>query len=46
MLKELTIKASMAYNDEDFKETIEAFVEGKKNLKIISIMRLLIFRLC
>jgi len=34
MLKELTIKASMAYNDKDFKETVEAFVQGKKTLKL------------
>ncbi|KAF2463060.1 threonine dehydrogenase [Lindgomyces ingoldianus] len=29
MLKELTIKASMAYDDKHFKETVDAFVAGK-----------------
>jgi len=28
MLKEITVKSSMAYNDEDFKETVEAFNNG------------------
>jgi len=28
-LKELTVKASMAYDDKDFKETVDAFVSGK-----------------
>jgi len=28
MLKELTIKYSMAYNDKHFKETVDAFVAG------------------
>jgi hypothetical protein len=32
MLKELTVKASMAYDDKDFKETVEAFIAGKKCL--------------
>ncbi|KAF2734380.1 threonine dehydrogenase [Polyplosphaeria fusca] len=29
MLKELTVKASMAYDDRHFKETVDAFVAGK-----------------
>lgn len=29
MLREITMKASMAYNDTDFKETVDAFVQGK-----------------
>ncbi|OCL11681.1 hypothetical protein AOQ84DRAFT_335503 [Glonium stellatum] len=29
MTKEFTIKASMAYNDKDFKETVDAFIQGK-----------------
>lgn len=28
MMKEVTIKASVAYNDQDFKETVEAFCSG------------------
>ncbi|KAF2250354.1 threonine dehydrogenase [Trematosphaeria pertusa] len=31
LLKELTLKASMAYDDKDFKETVDAFVAGKFN---------------
>ncbi|KAJ4377980.1 hypothetical protein N0V83_000810 [Neocucurbitaria cava] len=29
MLKEITVKYSLAYHDQDFKETVEAFVAGK-----------------
>ncbi|KAF2093741.1 GroES-like protein [Rhizodiscina lignyota] len=29
MIKELTIRASLAYNDDDFRETVAAFCEGK-----------------
>jgi len=29
MLKEITIKGSMAYNDVDFKEVVQAFTEGE-----------------
>lgn len=29
MMKELTVKASMAYDDKHFKETVDAFVAGK-----------------
>jgi threonine dehydrogenase-like Zn-dependent dehydrogenase len=29
MFKEITLKASMAYNDDDFRETVEAFAAGK-----------------
>lgn len=28
MMKELTIKASMSYNDQDFRETVESFCSG------------------
>jgi hypothetical protein len=31
MLKEITIKASLAYNDEDFRETVEAFSKGMQS---------------
>lgn len=29
MLKEITMKASMSYTDDDFRETVDAFVAGK-----------------
>jgi hypothetical protein len=29
LLKELTIKASMAYNDNAFRKTVDAFVAGE-----------------
>lgn len=29
MLKEITMKSSMAYNNNDFRETVQAFLEGK-----------------
>jgi len=29
MLKEITVKASMSYDDEDFKETVEDFNRGE-----------------
>jgi threonine dehydrogenase-like Zn-dependent dehydrogenase len=29
MLKEISIKGSMAYNDEDFSEVVQAFAQGK-----------------
>jgi hypothetical protein len=28
-LKEITMKSALAYNDQDFKETVEAFVAGQ-----------------
>lgn len=31
MMKELSIKASCAYNDQDFAETVEAFIQGSEN---------------
>lgn len=30
MTKEMEIKSSMAYNDEDFRETVKAFSEGMR----------------
>lgn len=30
MLKEIDLKASMAYNDDDFRDTVAAFCDGKK----------------
>lgn len=29
MLKEINLKASMAYNDDDFRDTVEAFSNGQ-----------------
>ena len=29
MLKEITMKACLSYTDEDFRETVDAFVAGK-----------------
>jgi len=29
MLKEITMKSSLSYTDEDFRETVDAFVAGK-----------------
>jgi hypothetical protein len=29
MVKELTIKASLSYTDQDFRETVEGFCKGK-----------------
>lgn len=29
ILKEITTKCSLAYNDKDFKETLDAFIAGK-----------------
>lgn len=32
MMKEITAKYSLAYNDKDFKETVDFFIAGKKSL--------------
>jgi hypothetical protein len=29
MVKEITLKCSMAYNDEEFRDTVDAFIAGK-----------------
>jgi hypothetical protein len=29
MLKEITLKCSLAYNDDEFKDTVDAFIAGK-----------------
>lgn len=34
MLKETQIKASMSYDDGDFKATVDAFVAGKPSLTV------------
>jgi hypothetical protein len=29
MLKEITLKCSLAYNDDEFKDTVDAFIAGE-----------------
>lgn len=36
MLKEITIKCCIAYNDQEFKDVVDAFVAGKYRLQIVS----------
>jgi D-arabinose 1-dehydrogenase-like Zn-dependent alcohol dehydrogenase len=34
LTKEISVKGSFAYNDKDFKETVEAFTEGEYTKEI------------